>query len=459
MPSASHLQSLNPATGAEVAAYPVLSPAELGRTIEHAAAAQAAWRRTSPAERGAPIATVAHLLDRDREAAARLITEEMGKPIAQARAEIEKCAGLCRYYAARAESLLAPRATDPELTPSARILLEPLGVVLAIMPWNFPFWQVFRAAVPSLLAGNAVLLKHAPNVTGCALRLEELLSEAGFPPGLFATLRVEIDAVPEIIRHPAVQGVALTGSARAGRVVAGLAGAALKRSALELGGSDAYLVLEDADLELAARATAASRLINSGQSCICAKRMIVVESVRPRFEALLLEAISAVQPGNPLDSATRLGPLARDDLRAALDQQVASSVAAGARPLLAPGPIAGPGFFYRPGILCDVRPGMAAFDEEVFGPVAAVIAARDEIEAVALANASPYGLGAGIFTRDAARAERLARELDAGNVAVNSCVVSDARLPFGGIKASGYGRELGEWGVREFANLKTVRGG
>ena len=381
---------------------------------------------------------------------------EMGKPLAQGRAEADKCAWGCEYYAENAEGFLV---AEEVLTDATRSLVsfQPLGVILAVMPWNFPFWQAFRFAAPALMAGNVALLKHASNVSGCALAIEEILHDAGIPRDAFRTLLVPSSRVDALIEAPEVAGVTLTGSTPAGLAVAAKAGACLKKSVLELGGSDPYVILEDADLERAAEACAMGRLINAGQSCIAAKRLIVVEPVLERFTELLVEKVATWRLGDPFDEATLIGPLARRDLRDELHQQVQASVEKGARLRLGGLVPDGPGAFYPPSVLVDVRPGMPAFDEELFGPVAAVTAVRDEEDGVRLANQTVFGLGAAVFTRDSARGERIAREeLEAGSCFVNAFVKSDPRLPFGGVKESGYGRELGVFGIRELVNVKTV---
>jgi succinate-semialdehyde dehydrogenase/glutarate-semialdehyde dehydrogenase len=391
-----------------------------------------------------------------REHLARLAAVEMGKPVTEGMAEVEKCAWLCDFYAEHGAAMLADEPVATEARESF-ITFQPLGVILAVMPWNFPFWQVLRAGVPLLLAGNALALKHAANVPQCALAIENLFREAGFPEDLARALLTGPEGVAAALAHDAVRGVTLTGSAAAGASVAALAGARLKKCVLELGGSDPYLVLEDADLDLAARVCATARCANAGQVCIAAKRFIVIESVRASFEEKTLEQMRAFMPGDPLHPATTLGPLASARGRDELQRQVDASVAAGARLRLGGEPVPGPGNYYPPTLLTDVRPGMAAFDEETFGPVAAVVSARDEADAVALANRHGYGLGAAVFTRDLARGRRIAREeLEAGACVVNDAVKSDPRLPFGGVKQSGYGRELGLFGLREFVNIKSV---
>jgi succinate-semialdehyde dehydrogenase/glutarate-semialdehyde dehydrogenase len=381
---------------------------------------------------------------------------EMGKPLSQGRAEVEKCAWVCEFYAENAERFLSDEVATSDATTSF-VAFKPLGVVLAVMPWNFPFWQVFRFAAPALMAGNAGILKHSSNVMGCALAIEDVFRTAGFPDDLFRTLVIGSARVRQVIEAPQVRAVTLTGSGPAGKAVAAAAGAVLKKSVLELGGSDPYVVLEDADLESTAQICVDSRLINSGQSCIAAKRFIVAEPVRDRFEELYVEMMRAKRMGDPFDEQVDVGPQARRDLRDELHDQVVASIERGARPLLGAAVPPGPGAFYPPTVLTDVGPGMPAYDDELFGPVAAIIGAADEADAIKIANDSVFGLGAAVFTRDAARGERIARdELEAGACFVNGLVKSDPRLPFGGIKESGYGRELAAFGIREFVNIKTV---
>ncbi len=450
------LVSLNPATGRLIRRYREHSPRQQAAAVKRAHTAFLAWRRVSFARRARLLRAVAAVLRRKSGTHAHLITSEMGKPLAQARAEIGKCALLCEYYARHAPGLLADER-PPGAPKNSFITFQPLGVILAVMPWNFPYWQVFRAVVPALMAGNTVLLKHASNVCGCALAIESAFREAGLPAGVFQTLLIRPDRVPALIGHPHVQAVTLTGSTAAGRQVAALAGAALKKCVLELGGSDPYVILADADLDLAAEVGARSRLINSGQSCIAAKRFIVVEEVRTAFEQRLVDRMAARKVGPPADLRTDIGPLARTDLREELHAQVRKSLRRGARLLLGGQPLPGPGWFYAPTVLADVKPGMPAYDEELFGPVAAIIPVRDEAAALAAANSSSYGLGAAVFTRDRRRGRRLAvEELEAGLAFVNDFVRSDPSLPFGGVKQSGHGRELGPFGLREFVNIKTV---
>jgi len=375
--------------------------------------------------------------------------------LAQGVGEAEKCAWACEYYADQGEGFLAPQPRSTDASKSY-VRFDALGSVFAIMPWNFPFWQVFRFAAPALLAGNAGILKHAPNVSRCALEIEQVFREAGFPDGLFRAVLLSNEGAGRVIADPRVHAVTLTGSDRAGSQVAEQAGRHLKKTVLELGGSDPFIVLEDADLDRAVVTAAEARLINSGQSCIAAKRFIVAESVAERFVGQFAEALQGRKVGDPLDPATQVGPQARLDLRANLHSQVQESVKRGARLLLGGKVAPGPGAFYPPTLLVAVEPGMPAFDQETFGPVAAVIVAKDEADAIRLANASRYGLGASVWTADRERGERIARELEVGSVFVNGLVKSDPRLPFGGVKRSGYGRELSEYGLREFVNVKTV---
>jgi succinate-semialdehyde dehydrogenase/glutarate-semialdehyde dehydrogenase len=450
------LQSINPTNGAVIASYEEISPKAVQDIIAGAHQAYLGWRSTSFGERAALMRRAAEVLRGNAPEYARLMAEEMGKPIRDGVAEIQKCAVGCDYYADNAERFLAPEPVVTEARKSS-IAFNPLGVVLAVMPWNFPFWQVFRFAAPGLMAGNAAVLKHASNVSGCALAIEQVFRKAGFPEPLFRTLLIGSKDVGAVIEHPLVRAVTLTGSGPAGRAVASKAGALLKKTVLELGGSDPYLVLEDADLEKAAALCAKGRLVNMGQSCIAAKRFIVVNKVRSQFEKLFVERMSAAKFGDPLNEQTEFGPLARHDLRDALHDQVQRSVAMGARCLLGGTVPEGRGAYYPPTVLTDVEKGMPAYDEELFGPVAAVIAVKDEEAAIAVANDSVFGLGGAVFTADRERGERIARDrIDSGCVFVNEVVRSDARLPFGGVKESGYGRELSHYGIKEFVNIKSV---
>lgn len=449
-------RAINPATGALVAEYPATPAAEARKAVRTAHAAHLNWRRAPFADRARVLQEAARILRTEAPRLARLMTEEMGKPVTGGVSEAEKCAWVCDYYAEHAERFLAPEEVATDASRSF-VAFEPLGVVLAIMPWNFPFWQVFRFAAPALMAGNAGLLKHASNVPGCALAIEDIFRRAGLPDGLFRTLLVDSKAAAGLIRQRLVRAVTLTGSTAAGRAVGRTAGSKLKKCVLELGGSDPYLILEDADLDLAAAACATSRLINTGQSCIAAKRFVVVESVRQQFERRLVEQMQAAVMGDPTDPATVVGPMARVDLRDELHGQVTRSIARGARCLLGGKVPGGPGAYYPPTVLTEVAKGMPAYDEELFGPVAAIIPVRNEKAAVRVANDTVFGLGAAVFTRDVARGTRIAtHELEAGSCFVNGFVKSDPRLPFGGIRESGYGRELSSYGIREFVNVKTV---
>lgn len=449
------LRSINPADGSTLKTFTGFSEADAKRALARAAAAAPAWAALPVAERGAAMLRAAQVLRARREEFARLITQEMGKLIREARAEIDKCVWGCEYYAEWAAAFLAEEEIETDAGRSY-VAYEPLGTVLAVMPWNFPFWQVFRAAVPVLMAGNTMLLKHASNVPQCALAIEGVFKEAAFPEAVFQTLLIPAAMVARVVEDDRVHAVTLTGSEAAGREVAAVAGAHLKKTVLELGGSDAFVVLEDAPLDDAVRHAVASRFQNAGQSCIAAKRFVVVEAVAQDFVQRLKMAVERLQMGDPMNEATTLGPLARHDLRDVLHQQVMESIARGAVAVTGCAPEAGPGAFYQPSILDRVRPGMPAYDEELFGPVAAVIRAKDEDDAMRIANDSRFGLGGSVWTADAARGERLARRLQCGVAFVNGMVKSDPRLPFGGVKHSGYGRELAVYGMREFVNVKTV---
>ncbi|MDJ0954919.1 MAG: NAD-dependent succinate-semialdehyde dehydrogenase [Acidimicrobiia bacterium] len=448
--------AVDPGTGREIARYPLASAAEIDAALTRASTAFRAWRAVSVAERSELLSRVADRLDADEGGLAELMTAEVGKPITESRAELAKCAWVCRYYAEHAAEMLADRHVATERAKSY-VHHEPLGPILAVMPWNFPFWQVFRFAAPALLAGNVGILKHSSNVPGCALAIADLFAAAGFPDGVFSTLLIPAGEVGRVLAHPVVAAATLTGSEPAGAAVAAAAGSLLKKVVLELGGSDPYLVLEDADLVAAARTCAASRCINSGQSCIAAKRFIVHTDVYDKWLDLFVAEMANLRVGDPTEEATQIGPLARVDLRDQLHEQVLASVAAGARVVLGGEVPDGPGAFYPPTVLVDVAPGMPAHDDELFGPVAAVIRVESEEEAIRVANATRFGLGAAVFTRDVERGERIAAtQLEAGTCVVNTFVASDPRLPFGGIKASGFGRELADLGIREFVNQKTV---
>ena len=450
------ITTTNPATGKKLRRYREHSPRQCELAVARARSAYALWRRTTLAQRATRLKALARELHRNRAEYAALATAEMGKPITQALAEIEKSALGCRFYAENGAAYLADER--PAGAPAHRyVTYQPLGVLLAIMPWNFPFWQIYRVAAPALMAGNTVLLKHAANVTGCALLIAESFLRAGFPRGVFQSLIVGPHQASVLVQHSGIAAVTFTGSTATGKKIAALAGARMKKGVFELGGSDPYLVLADADLVLAAEMCAAARLYNNGQSCVAAKRIIVVESVRKQFEDLFVARMSARRTGDPRLSDTDLGPLARADLRERLQAQVQKSIRRGAKLLLGGHVPVGPGFYYLPTVLTNVRSGMPVYDDEIFGPVAAILSAKNEVDAIRLANDTPYGLGAAVFSRDRKRGERIARdELDCGNAFVNEFVRSHPALPFGGIKQSGHGRELGYFGLREFVNAKTV---
>ena len=449
------MESINPATGERIRAVPAWNAAAVERALAATATAAAGWQATSIAMRAEVLRRAAQRLRAANETYADVITSEMGKLWREALAEIEKCAWGCAHYAEHGPALLAD---EPVVTDAGRsyIAYEPLGTVLAVMPWNFPFWQVFRFAAPALLAGNTVLLKHASNVPQCALAIDELWRQAGAPAGVFQSLLIDAAEVENIIADPRVHAVTLTGSDGAGRSVAAAAGKHLKKTVLELGGADAFVVLADADVDQAAAMGVTARFQNAGQSCIAAKRFIVVDAIAETFLGKLCERVTALTPGDPRHPATTLAPLARADLRTQLHRQVSDSIAAGARARVGCQPLPGPGFYYAASVLDGVAPGMPAYHEELFGPVAAVIRARDEAHALAIANDSRYGLGASVWTRDLEQGEQLARRFVAGACFVNGIVKSDPRLPFGGVKDSGYGRELSVHGIREFVNIKSV---
>jgi succinate-semialdehyde dehydrogenase / glutarate-semialdehyde dehydrogenase len=413
------------------------------------------WRATAFTERAGLMHQAAGYLRQHRARLAGIITAEMGKPIVEAEAEIEKCAWNCEFYAQNAERFLADEPR-PSNAAESYVQYTPLGTVLAIMPWNFPFWQLFRFAAPALMAGNTALLKHASNVPQCALAAEEVFRAAGFPDGVFQTLLISGSAAMALIEDSRIAAVTLTGSDEAGSQVAAAAGHAIKKTVMELGGSDPFIVLADADLAAAVETGVRARYQNTGQSCIAAKRFIVVDTVFDEFRERFAAAVRVLRVGDPLDRSTQIGPLARDDLRETLERQVRRSVEQGATLVVGGARRPGRGYFFAPTVLADVRPTMPAACEEVFGPVAALLRAGDAAEAIALANDSAYGLGANLWTADIGRARRLARQIEAGQVFINGMVTSDPRLPFGGIKRSGYGRELSEYGIREFVNIQTV---
>lgn len=449
------LESINPADGRLLETFPEWTDQEVDEAIDASQRAWLDWRTTSFGERAALMRRAAQVLRDNSDLYARTMALEMGKPVSEGRAEVGKCAACCDHYAEHAEHYLAPEVIASDASRSY-VACRPLGVVLAVMPWNFPFWQVFRFAAPALMAGNGGLLKHSSNVPRCALQIEEVFTQAGFPAGLFRTLMIGSGKVDRVIEHPAVKAVTLTGSDIAGRKVAAKAGQMLKKTVMELGGSDPFVVLADADLDEAAQVAARARCINSGQSCIAAKRFIVEEPVYGQFLDKFIAAMAALKVGDPLDEQSQVGAQARADLMAELHAQVEASVAKGAKVVLGGRPLERPGCFYPPTILVDVVPGMPAYHEEFFGPVASVIRARDADDALRIANDTPFGLGGSVWSGDSARGEALAARIESGAAFVNGMVKSDPRLPFGGVKISGFGRELSHHGIKEFVNLQTV---
>ena len=445
-------KSIHPFDQSVVGEFPLMNSSDVQKKLDLASKAFAEWKKTSFAHRGSLMLKVASIIRNNKEEYARTIALEMGKLLSEAKAEVEKSATACEYFAQHAEEFLKDQTMVTEAKRSF-VAFQPVGALLAIMPWNFPFWQVFRFAAPALMAGNVGLLKHAPNVTRCSLIIEKIFSEAGFPPGVFQSLIIEVNLVEGIISSDIIQGVALTGSEAAGSQVGSIAGKNIKRTVLELGGSDAFIVLPDADLEKTVKIATQSRMQNVGQSCIAAKRFIVLEEIKEKFVAQFAESIQSLVQGDPFNEKSTLGPLARLDLAEKLEVQLRKSTEAGAK-LLVGGQRNGCNF--QATLLDNVRPGMAAFEEETFGPLAAVITAKTEDEAIALANKTRYGLGATVWTQDLKKGERIARELDSGSVLINALMRSDVRLPFGGVKKSGYGRELSEFGIKEFVNVKTI---
>jgi len=451
----STLKSTDPSTGRVLAEYPILEPQEIFLRLRQAGDAFETWSSLSFSARSRKMKRVAALLRKDEVAHATLISQEMGKPIKQSRAEVLKCASACDYFADHAEAFLSSDTIKTDGSDSL-VAYEPLGAILAVMPWNFPFWQVFRFAAPTLMAGNVAVLKHASNVPGCSLAIERIFSEAGFPDGAFKSMLIRASIVNDLIKHPVIKAVSLTGSERAGRMVATEAGSSLKKCVLELGGSDPFVVLDDANIDDAIDGAVLGRTQNAGQSCIAAKRFIVTRKSSKKFIDRFVSKMEDLVVGPPLDESTEIGPLAREDLIDDLDAMVRASVDRGAEVLCGGKRRVGPGYYYAPTVISKVTPGMEVFDEETFGPVAAVSVVKNMEEAVALANKSRYGLGASIWTRDLDIAAQLAPRIEAGSVFINGIVKSDPRLPFGGIKASGYGRELSVAGIREFVNIKTV---
>ncbi len=447
--------SINPASGEKIGEYKRITLNQAKQKIDEANKAFNSWKRTSFEERAVLLHKLADVFDSDKEVYAQLATQEMGKTIGQARKEVEKCAVICRYYADNGAKLLAEEKVETEAHKSY-VTFQPIGVILAVMPWNFPFYQVIRFAAPSLMAGNVGVLKHASNVQGVAFAIEEAFIKAGFPVGSFTNLNVSSEEIEGIIEEDNIKAVTLTGSESAGRSVASIAGKNLKKAVLELGGSDAYVVLEDVDLDKATELATFGRLQNNGQTCIAAKRFVVLAEIYDDFLDMLAKKMKAAKMGIPTDEDTYYGPLARADLRDELHKQVSKSIAEGARLLIGGTVPEGKGAYYPATILADLKPGMEAFDQELFGPVASVIKAKDEKEAIELANNSTFGLGSGVLTSDRERGEKIALQLEAGSSFVNKLVVSDPRLPFGGVKNSGFGRELSGYGIKEFVNIKTI---
>lgn len=447
--------SVNPATGAELARFEAHDSAAVESALAAAAKAQSQWRLVPVTARVDLLRRMAQALRADKARLAQLVSIEMGKPLAEAASEVEKCAWNCEFYAEQAPGFMADQTVVSNASESA-VVFEPLGVILAIMPWNYPMWQFFRFAAPALAAGNGIILKHANNVPQCALAIEDVMKAAQCPEGLFKALLIEPDLVEGMINDRRIAAVTLTGSTQVGRIVASQAGKALKKQVLELGGSDPFIVLADADLEKAAEVAVRARFVNVGQSCVAAKRFLVVESVADRFVELFVARAQNLKVGDPLESGVTIGPMARANLRNELHGQVERTLAAGGTLKLGGQPLPGPGYFYPPTVIDNVTPAMPSFREETFGPVASIIRVRDEEEAIALANDTEFGLGAVIWSSNIARAKQLARRIDSGIVYINGMVGSDPRLPFGGIKNSGYGRELGDFGLKEFVNVKTV---
>lgn len=448
--------SRNPATGELIATYPFQTQTDVEQLLDVNAAAFRLWRATPMGERVAAYRRLADTLRERSESFAALITAEMGKTLAAARGEVEKCAATIEWIADNGPSILADEPVNVGSDDEVHVSFLPIGTVLAVMPWNFPLWQVIRASGPIMLSGNGFMLKHAPNVMGSAYALQEAYEAAGFPKGLFTNLIADNDTVARTIEDPRIAAVTLTGSMRAGSAVAATAGKALKKSLLELGGSDAFIVLADANIDLAVKAAVEARFQNAGQVCLAAKRFILEAPIAEQFTRQFVAAVEQLKVGDPLDSAINVGPMARADLRDELDGQVQRTLAAGATLLLGGKKIDGPGNFYAPTVLADVKPGMAAFDEETFGPVAAITIAANAEEAIVLANTSDYGLGGSLWTQDIPRAQRIARRLETGGVFINGFPATNARIPVGGVKKSGYGRELSHFGLREFTNAQAV---
>jgi len=449
------MRSTNPTTGEFIKEYQEHSQNEVNEIIEKVNQEWLSWKETTFEYRASLMKTAARILREKKETYAQLMTIEMGKIIRESLAEIEKCVLACDYYADHAEDLLKDEVIPTDASRSL-VVFQPIGIVLAVMPWNFPFWQVFRFAAPALMAGNAAVLKHASNVPGCALAIESIFREAGFPENIFRTLMIPSFMVKNVIENPSIVAVTLTGSESAGSEVASVAGKMIKKTLLELGGSDAFIILEDADMDKAVKTAATARMINQGQSCIAAKRFIVVESRIKEFEEKIKDAMQNLKTGDPLEPDTQVGPMARKDLVDDIDRQVKESLAMGARLVLGGRRTERTGYYFPPTILADVTKGMPVYNQETFGPIVAIIRVQDEVEAIIVANDSEFGLGGSVWTQDLKRGEAVARKINTGAVFVNGLTKSDPRLPFGGIKKSGYGRELSGYGIKEFVNIKTI---
>ncbi len=449
------IETINPANNQLVKSFDEYSSEQVSLIIEKAQTAFLTWRETSFMERSKLMFKAASILRKSKKKYAEIMTIEMGKPITQAIAEVEKCAWVCDYYAENAESFLSEEFIQTDASESY-VQFDPIGIVLAVMPWNYPFWQVLRFAAPALMAGNVALLKHASNVPMSALAIEEVFSEAGFPKNVFSTLLIGSKQVQDVIENPLVKAATLTGSEPAGKAIASYAGKVLKKTVMELGGSDPFIILNDANIAEAVKDGVTSRILNNGQSCIAAKRFIMVEDIADQFETQFVKRMKELVVGDPMDNNTELGPIAREDLLEELDWQVKETVKQGGKILTGGERVDREGAFYQPTVLSNVKKGMLAYSEELFGPVAIMIRAKDENDAIEIANDTPFGLGASIWTSDIKQAKKLTKQIDSGAVFINGFVKSDPRLPFGGVKNSGYGRELSHYGIKEFVNIKTI---
>lgn len=449
------IQTINPATGELIREFDTMTEGEIKFIINNVQRAFINWKDESYSDRSKLMLKAAKVLRDKKEKYGEILTLEMGKPFLQAVAEVEKCAWVCEYYAENTEKILAKEIIETDASESY-VQFDPVGIILAIMPWNFPFWQTFRFAAPALMAGNACLLKHASNVPQCALAIEEIFKLAGFPENIFKTLLIGAEEVKEVIKNPNVKGATLTGSETAGKKVAEACGSVLKKTVMELGGSDPFIILNDADIDKAVDVGVFARIMNNGQSCIAAKRFILVDEIADEFENKFIEKMEEVIVGDPMDKKTELGPLAREDLLLELHAQVMASVEKGAKILTGGKRLDRPGYYYPPTVLSNVKKGMVAYEQELFGPVSIIIRAKDEDEAIQIANDTEFGLGASLWSEDTEKAKKLATKIEAGSIFINGLVKSDPRLPFGGINISGYGRELSHYGTKEFVNIKTV---